>query len=375
MKKWINRSLAMLVTILIMFSYVNATDIEQIQSEKENIDSQLFYAKSNKDAYEAQYNSENNELTYIINSQNWVMYELELNQDNINKLAGEIDNLSNSIMQTENEYNKKLEQLEGRFRVMYRNANVSKLEFLLESGSISEFFQRVRWLKRVFSKDKEVMADFENIKKDLAVKKGLLEIEKNDIQQTADSKRDEIIALSVNRSSVEERICITKSNLDYWAEMENKFAQKSIELEQTIRMLSGGGSYTGGNMAWPTPGCTYITQYYGTFIHPILGDYRDHFAIDIGAFYGSPIVASNSGTVINCGWIDGYGNTVIIDHGGGISTLYAHASSLATYNGAYVEKGSIIAYIGSTGMSTGPHLHFEVRVNGVCVNPLDYTSP
>ncbi|HBQ63371.1 MAG TPA: hypothetical protein DD727_00270 [Clostridiales bacterium] len=230
-------------------------------------------------------------------------------------------------------------------------------------------------MTRVFEKDRQVMADYMNAKMDLDTKRNLVEIEKQGALQTADSMRQDIVNISVNRSYAEERLRITQSNYAYWSQMEEQFAQKSMELQQIIMNLSGGGAYTGGGMAWPTPGCSLITQYYGTFIHPILGVYKNHFAIDIGAQYGTPIVAANGGTVIYCGWIDGYGNTVIIDHGGGISTLYAHASSVTTYLSASVSKGSVIAYIGSTGMSTGPHLHFEVRVNGQCVNPLDYTSP
>ena len=127
--------------------------------------------------------------------------------------------------------------------------------------------------------------------------------------------------------------------------------------------------YVGGQFAWPVPGYTHISCGYSS----------DHKAIDINrtngkSIDGAPIVAANSGKVVKAGWDNSYGNYVMIDHGGGYSTLYAHASSLAVSTGQQVDRGQTIAYVGSTGDSTGPHLHLEVRVNGVRQNPMDWFS-
>jgi murein DD-endopeptidase MepM/ murein hydrolase activator NlpD len=126
-----------------------------------------------------------------------------------------------------------------------------------------------------------------------------------------------------------------------------------------------------GALTWPAPS-TYVTSSYGYRNHPIFGTSRFHSGVDIAADYGDPIAAADSGTVIYSDWMSGYGYTVIIDHGNGISTLYAHNSSLYVGNGQYVNKGQQIAGAGSTGYSTGPHLHFEVRVNGSTINPMSY---
>ncbi|HVM18916.1 MAG TPA: M23 family metallopeptidase, partial [Egibacteraceae bacterium] len=142
---------------------------------------------------------------------------------------------------------------------------------------------------------------------------------------------------------------------------------------------SGGGGGGGGGeapassptaMQWPANGPK--TSDYGWRTHPIFGTRRFHAGIDIGSGYGAPIVAALGGTVIEAGSRGGYGNTIIVDHGGGLTTLYAHQSSFAVATGQQVSRGDTIGYVGSTGYSTGPHLHFEVRVNGATRNPMDY---
>lgn len=152
----------------------------------------------------------------------------------------------------------------------------------------------------------------------------------------------------------------------------------SEELEKTIVKLQSFG-YMGSNivkgkgvMMWPTDGGS-ISSGYGNRIHPIYKEERMHTGIDIGGIgYDAPVYASADGIVITAGWLGGYGNAVIIDHGNGISTLYGHNSKLTVKVGQEVKRGDLIAKSGSTGVSTGPHIHFEVRVNGKTVNPLEW---
>ena len=132
------------------------------------------------------------------------------------------------------------------------------------------------------------------------------------------------------------------------------------------------GTRTWGTGRYLTPAQGPITSPFGYRIHPIFGTMRFHTGVDIGAYYGSPVLASDSGVVIDSGWLGGYGNCIIVDHGGGYSTLYAHCSELYVSYGQSVSKGQQIAAVGSTGNSTGPHLHFEVRINGEPVDPLGF---
>ena len=129
-----------------------------------------------------------------------------------------------------------------------------------------------------------------------------------------------------------------------------------------------------GTMMWPCPSCHYITSPFGWRYHPIYHTQKYHSGVDIGASYGATIVAADGGTIITAGSVSGYGNCVVINHGNGITTLYGHMSSIAVSVGQKVSKGQTIGYVGSTGNSTGPHLHWEVTVNGVRQNPLNYAS-
>ena len=131
--------------------------------------------------------------------------------------------------------------------------------------------------------------------------------------------------------------------------------------------------YTGGTMAWPLPGYYSVTSPFGNRLHPVLKVYKMHTGIDIAGSgcNGKNITAAADGTVITAGWISGYGNTVVVDHGGGITTLYAHAQKILVKKGDKVKRGDPLSLVGMTGYATGPHLHFEVRENGKYVNPLD----
>ena len=161
------------------------------------------------------------------------------------------------------------------------------------------------------------------------------------------------------------------------AEVERLIREKEEEMrrraEKEAREAQGGGYVMqsfGGGMIWPISGP--ITSEFGWRTHPIFGNARFHSGLDIGGDYGMPIHAAASGVVIESGWIGGYGNTIMIEHGNGIVTLYGHNESLAVGVGQQVNQGDVIAYCGSTGNSTGPHCHFEVRLNGEPVSPWNY---
>jgi murein DD-endopeptidase MepM/ murein hydrolase activator NlpD len=151
--------------------------------------------------------------------------------------------------------------------------------------------------------------------------------------------------------------------------MEEELEAEAAEITKKLEALKYGNIPT-GRLTYPTTGI--LTSGFGYRISPISGTQRFHYGIDIGASHGTPIVAAADGDVIQVGYISGYGHSVLIYHGGGYATFYAHMSGYAVSSGQHVARGQTIGYVGSTGYATGPHLHFEVRINGAPQNPLDY---
>ena len=169
---------------------------------------------------------------------------------------------------------------------------------------------------------------------------------------------------------------LTKKEKDLQEQIDQSMVEMR-NIEKEIVMLTTaniGTDYVGGVMAWPVPGYTRITSPFGMRVHPVTGIYKLHTGTDIGAPIGANFIAANDGVVIKAGFNKAYGNMVIIDHGGGVSTLYAHGSEILVTVGQQVKKGDPVLKVGMTGYATGPHAHFEVRVNGEYVQPLNFVD-
>ncbi len=273
--------------------------------------------------------------------------------------------------------NAKYDVFQERFRVMCEQGDVSYLEMLLSAKSFSDFVDKAEIMKEITRYDKAVFDEMDAAR------------------QQIEKSRDEIVKLKETQEASAKDLASQKSALvqkqneqaAYIKELEKDTAayQKIIDeadaamaslrasVSGSLSSSSGGKKYVGGEFTWPTPSCHYITSHFSPRRkNPVSGIWKRHTGTDIGASYGSAIVAANSGTVTLAGWNSGYGNCVIIDHGGGKATLYAHMSAFSVSAGQSVTKGQRIGSVGSTGNSTGPHLHFEVLINGTAVDPMQY---
>ena len=360
---------------------------ENQEEQEKNLDD-LQIEKSN---LESDIESSNEQILFIESELTNTVAEIaEINQQIIDKeieietLSAQEDDLLIYIAKAEYEleesnkrYEKQKELLETRLVAMYETGDMSYLDLLFNSKSISEFLSNYFLIEEIAKADTELLETVEaeriynkKLKETLETKKLILTASRETIEKNAIALENMgIIKNSILKRLTEEEIALHEQIEEY---------QKQIaEIEKEIRLLALaniGEEYVGGTMAWPVPGYTRITSSFGMRTHPITGVYKLHTGVDIGAPMGSQFVAANDGIVTYAGWNTAYGNMVIVDHGGGITTLYAHGSEILVSVGDTIYQGHPILKVGSTGYSTGPHAHFEVRINGDYVEPLDYIT-
>lgn len=289
-----------------------------------------------------------------------------------------LEQLESDLVQAEESYQALQAATIARLRFIQRTPASQGWAVLLQSKNISDFLNRRRNLKLVYQADKEILEKLTDEAKKINDQKIFVEQQKNEIalirhqllaqkadyQTQAQSQQELIQRLNNDRYA----LSAAQAQLEQDSQAIGNLIQQKIAAAERAKAASRRSFISGtGIFAIPSDGPT--SSGFGWRTHPILGYRRFHSGLDFAAAYGTPIRAADSGQVIFAGWYGGYGRTVIIDHGKGTTTLYAHSSELMVSEGQSVKRGQQIATIGSTGLSTGPHLHFEVRRNGTPVDP------
>ncbi len=302
-------------------------------------------------------------------------------QNQINSLEQEIANTDAELVTIEAEYERKDKLLKKRVVAMYEDGDASYLDVLLSSRSLIEFLSNYYMLEQIIELDNNMLDELEKQKNTIEKKKAEQEQKKIDLR-VAKAKEGQMQILMQNQKMLQENYAAKLTNEE--KELHDKieaYKAEQAEIERLIQeAIQWSGNlaiqYKGGVMIWPVGiEGTYITSSYGNRLHPVQGVNRYHDGIDIGnAGFGAPVVAAADGFVTYAGVMGGYGNCVMINHGDGIITLYGHGQEIKTTLGASVKQGDVIMTVGSTGVSTGPHLHFEVRKYGVPVDPIPYLS-
>ena len=304
--------------------------------------------------------------------------ELDELNTKITELQTSIDEVSTKLNEAEDRYNRQQEILETRLVAMYEAGETNYLDVILSSRSISDFLSNYFLITELAGYETDLLEDMEEQKNEIEKEKKNLD---NTQQQLATIKANQTKTAKVleNTKTVRENFIAKLSDEEKNIQSQiDEYNRQFEEINNEILALALEGidtQYIGGEFAWPVPGYTRITSKYGMRTHPITGVYKLHTGVDIGAPMGASFVAANDGIVVKAGYNGAYGNMVIIDHGGGVQTLYAHGSEIMVKVGDTVKKGeTVVLKVGSTGYSTGAHAHFEVRLNGVVTDPMPYIT-
>lgn len=350
-----------------------ASTIDKIKQQQQSASKEIKKIADEKKAA-AQQIKENTEQKQFYDAQTQkVQQNLSDKSKEINSVQSDIEKIVKDIENIESNYEKKTELFKTRMRVMYQNMNETPFEIFIESKSFGEFFTRMQLLSLVRKNDEKLIEEIMLSKENTELQKQTKYLELDKKQSELKNLNAKVSDYKTSRAKAESAIQQSKDQLKQLEKREDEMIALSKQLEkQLTQLMDANKKYAGGVMKWPTPGYTRVSSPYGMRIHPIYKVKKMHTGIDIDAPSGAKIVAANSGKVIMAGWNGGYGNCVIIDHGGGLATLYAHQSKILVKVGDTVEKGETIGKVGSTGLSTGPHLHFEVRKNGATQNPKNY---
>ena len=370
-----------IITILYLIGFcsiVLGEDLNELQNQRNELQNQIN--ESNEQIQNIQIEiTENLEQLNNINAQIYTYEdELTLLQNDLDNVENEIKKIEEKLNIVENNYNLQMTALQNRIVASYEAGDIVYLDVLLNSNSFSEFISNYYLIGEIARYDNKLLEDIKQQKVQIENSKQLLEEKQKNIKEVKENKEKITIALEnsrIVRNSYANKL--TQEEKETQAKIDEYQAQLNSIEAQIIALTTGniGSDYIGGEFAWPAPGYTTITSRYGMRIHPILKVPRLHTGTDIGMPTGSYIVAANDGVVIHASYTTtGYGNMVMIDHGGGVCTMYGHGSEIIAQLGQTVKKGDIIMRAGSTGWSTGPHLHFEVRINGKAVDSLPFIT-
>lgn len=344
-----------------------------IKNQKNQINKQLNEKKKTEKTLNQQLTELNRQLGTVQQAIDDLDNQMKETEDNIAFTAMEIEN-------KQRDYDGRLAILNLRLKEMYEYGDVNFLEVLMNSSSFTDFLSRFEYLRYIAANDQKLLDEVVQRKETLEADKVRLDeliVSLEAQKKEQEAKSVELADASAKQATLVKQIKAEEKVLyDELDELEAESKQiaaviKQIQAEQAAK---NGTSKAPGSYLWPCPASHIVTSNYGYRVNPVSKVYKLHAGMDIGAAYGSAVIAAASGTVIKSEYYGGYGNCIIIDHGGGVATLYGHMSSLIAKNGQKVTAGQTIGKVGSTGNSTGNHLHFEVRINGSTVNPAGYVK-
>lgn len=367
-----------LVAIILFYNSITfADDITDLINKQNELQNQKSEADSQLGIVQEELSTNMQQVENL--SQSMSEYQIQIDEwgKQIDVLNDSISEIQDKLDVAQKDYDEQEKLLETRLVTIYEAGDTSFLDFILSSKNIVDFISNYYLMAELTNYDEDLLEKIEREKSQIEQNKKMLETKQNEYNTIkANYEKKKIILYNTKVLRDEAASKLTQEETELSAKID-EYRNQILAVEAEISKITTSNldtQYIGGEMAWPVPGYTRITSNYGMRTHPITGIYKLHTGVDLGAPMGANFVAANDGVVTKAGYNGAYGNMVIIDHGGGISTLYAHGSEILVTVGQTVKKGDVILKVGSTGYSTGAHAHFEVRVNGQVVNPLPYIT-
>lgn len=355
---------------------VYADPVQEQQQRLQEVNQQINRQRDNINQARKQEKSIMGQIGNLDRSINKTEGEIKYAGDRIAYLEENIEQTEKEIKESEQALAEQSDILGKRLVFIYeKGGDVSYLEVLLSATDIKDFLTRYDLLNTIVEQDVQLIESINKEKRELSLKKCDLEVKQKELQNIQAERLCQKEELDLQKDEKQKLLGNVRQEKEAYEKALDELERTSQELEAIIRQYQSGNtsSQAGtGTYTWPTPGHTKVSSPYGMRFHPILKTRRMHTGVDIAAPMGATIVAADSGTIMYAGWMSGYGQVLIVDHSNGLSTLYAHQSSFLVGKGTNVEKGQAIGKVGSTGWSTGPHLHFEVRINGTPTDPTGY---
>jgi murein DD-endopeptidase MepM/ murein hydrolase activator NlpD len=278
--------------------------------------------------------------------------------------------LQKQLADAENKIKYENKNLKLRIREVYKSGSGGLFDILFASRSMADFINRTYYFGRIISRDVELIGNISQQVEVMKTARMQREAANREIKGTLKVIETEKREISKASADQQRTYQFLRSRRQEYEKRVRQLEASSLEIERFIKSRGKSTATSSGRFNWPITG--RIVSKFGYRRHPLWGGIHLHTGVDIAAPYGKPIICADSGEVIYSGWWDGYGKAVVIDHGRGYTTVYGHMSRIYMQVGQKVEKSQVIGLIGSTGFSTGPHLHFEIRYNGKPVDPLPY---
>jgi murein DD-endopeptidase MepM/ murein hydrolase activator NlpD len=357
---------------------INEGSVPELQQKQKQIEQYRSSVNEAKQKLEQQEKSARDRLGGLSQKIKLTASQIETEQDKLKAAIEKLKQIEKELSVYQAKYVKQQRSTGARLRFFQRQNSSQGWMALMQSRSLEELMDRQYQLKRVYSEDQKALVALQKAKAAIEAKKLETETQKNQIALITQQ-------LSTQKASAEdqaqsESILVNrlKSDREALSAAEQQLATESEQIAKNIqqklaaRIAFPGTIFVPGSGRFILPAEGPMTSPFGWRVHPILGTSRFHNGLDFGSEYGSIIKAADSGVVISAEWTGGYGNAVIIDHGNGLTTLYGHTSQMYVTPGQAVQKGQPIAAVGSTGFSTGPHLHFEVRRQGEPIDPMPF---